>query len=111
MKLWAAKFTARHPNLVAVELSNFKCGHDATIYSTLEEIVECPGTPFFAFRDVDENRPAGAIRLRVETIDYSLRRWQEHIARKRRASERVSRVLTRYERRLRAGWAASGRSA
>jgi predicted nucleotide-binding protein (sugar kinase/HSP70/actin superfamily) len=28
-KLWAAKFIARHPNLVALELSSFKCGHDA----------------------------------------------------------------------------------
>src|SRR5579872_5229329 len=28
-KVWAAKFTARHPNLVALELSSFKCGHDA----------------------------------------------------------------------------------
>lgn len=29
MKIWAAKFTARHPNLIGVELSNFRCGHDA----------------------------------------------------------------------------------
>ena len=28
-KVWAAKFTARHPNLVALEMSSFKCGHDA----------------------------------------------------------------------------------
>src|SRR5262249_19981258 len=33
LKVWAAKFTARHPNLVALELSSFKCGHDAPIYS------------------------------------------------------------------------------
>jgi len=31
LKIWAAKFTARHPNLIAVELSNFKCGHDAPV--------------------------------------------------------------------------------
>ena len=43
LKVWAAKFAARHPNLVAVELSNFKCGHDAPIYSTIEEIVETLG--------------------------------------------------------------------
>jgi predicted nucleotide-binding protein (sugar kinase/HSP70/actin superfamily) len=48
-KLWAAKFTARHPNLIAVELSNFKCGHDAPIYSTIERIIETSGTPYFAF--------------------------------------------------------------
>jgi predicted nucleotide-binding protein (sugar kinase/HSP70/actin superfamily) len=33
LKIWAAKFTARHPNLVAVEISSFKCGHDAPIYT------------------------------------------------------------------------------
>ena len=32
-KVWAAKYTARHPNLVALELSSFKCGHDAPIYT------------------------------------------------------------------------------
>ncbi|MGD0832250.1 MAG: BadF/BadG/BcrA/BcrD ATPase family protein [Terracidiphilus sp.] len=76
-KLWAAKFTARHPNLVAVEFSNFKCGHDAPIYSAVEQIVERSGTPFFSFRDMDENCPTHSIRLRVETIDYFLRRYQE----------------------------------
>jgi predicted nucleotide-binding protein (sugar kinase/HSP70/actin superfamily) len=35
-KVWAAKFTARHPNLVALELSSFKCGHDAPIYTAIE---------------------------------------------------------------------------
>jgi activator of 2-hydroxyglutaryl-CoA dehydratase/predicted nucleotide-binding protein (sugar kinase/HSP70/actin superfamily) len=77
-KLWAAKFTARHPNLVAVEFSSFKCGHDAPIYSAIEQIIECSGTPFFSFKDMDENRPANSIRLRVETIDYFLNRYQEN---------------------------------
>jgi len=77
-KLWAAKFTARHPNLVAVEFSSFKCGHDAPIYSAIEQIVERSGTPFFSFKDMDENCPAHSIRLRVETIDYFLNRYQEN---------------------------------
>jgi predicted nucleotide-binding protein (sugar kinase/HSP70/actin superfamily) len=76
-KLWAAKFTARHPNLVAIEFSSFKCGHDAPIYSAIEQIIECSGTPFFSFQDMDENCPAHSIRLRVETIDYFLKRYQE----------------------------------
>jgi predicted nucleotide-binding protein (sugar kinase/HSP70/actin superfamily) len=101
-KLWAAKFAARHPNLVAVELSNFKCGHDATIYATIEEIIETSGTPYFGFKDLDENRPAGAIKLRLETLDYSLRRLRERLVEQRRASDRIARVLARYERRLRA---------
>ncbi len=80
IKIWAAKFTARHPNLIAVELSNFKCGHDAPIYSTIERIVESSGTPYFAFKDIDENRPSGAIKLRVETIDYFLRQYRRELA-------------------------------
>jgi activator of 2-hydroxyglutaryl-CoA dehydratase/predicted nucleotide-binding protein (sugar kinase/HSP70/actin superfamily) len=76
-KLWAAKFTARHPNLVAVEFSSFKCGHDAPIYHAIEQIIERSGTPFFSFKDMDENCPANSIRLRVETINYFLNRYQE----------------------------------
>ncbi len=78
-KLWAAKFTARHPNLIAVELSNFKCGHDAPIYATIEKIIETSGTPYFAFKDIDENRPTGSIKLRVETIDYFLKLYRKKL--------------------------------
>jgi predicted CoA-substrate-specific enzyme activase len=76
MKLWSAKFVARHPNLVAVEMSSFKCGHDAPTYNVIEEIIETSGTPYFSFKDIDENKPAGSINLRIETIDYFLKRYQ-----------------------------------
>jgi predicted nucleotide-binding protein (sugar kinase/HSP70/actin superfamily) len=76
-KLWAAKFVARHPNLVALEFSSFKCGHDAPIYTVIEQIMQCSGTPYFGFKDMDENRPANTIKLRVETMDYFLRRYRE----------------------------------
>ncbi|MCG5540460.1 MULTISPECIES: BadF/BadG/BcrA/BcrD ATPase family protein [unclassified Halorhodospira] len=85
-KLWAAKFIARHPNLVAVELSNFKCGHDAPIYSVIEAIIEQSGTPYFCFKDLDENRPGGSIQIRTETIDYFLRRYQAELPAKRSAA-------------------------
>ncbi len=62
-KVWAAKYVARHPNLVALELSNFKCGHDAPIYSVVEEIIECSGTPYFCFKDLDENDPPDRSRF------------------------------------------------
>lgn len=78
-KLWAAKFTARHPNLIAVELSNFKCGHDAPIYATIEKIIETSGTPYFAFKDIDENKPSGSIKLRIETIDYFLKLYHREL--------------------------------
>ena len=76
-KVWAAKFVARHPNLVALELSSFKCGHDAPIYTVIEQIIQRSGTPYFAFKDIDENRPAGSIKIRVETIHYFLTRYRE----------------------------------
>jgi predicted CoA-substrate-specific enzyme activase len=76
-KLWAAKFVARHPNLISVELSNFKCGHDAFLSQTLELIAERSGKPHFSFRDLDENCPLASIRIRVETIDYFLRQYRK----------------------------------
>ncbi len=78
-KVWAAKYAARHPNLVALELSSFKCGQDAPICSVVEEIVERSGTPYFCCKDIDENKPTGSIRLRVETIAYCLRRHRENL--------------------------------
>lgn len=78
-KVWAAKFVARHPNLIGVELSNFRCGHDAPAYKLIQRILESAGRPYFGFKDLDENKPAGSIRLRVETIDYYLRRHRERL--------------------------------
>jgi predicted CoA-substrate-specific enzyme activase len=100
-KVWAAKFTARHPNLVALELSSFKCGHDAPIYTTIESIIERSGTPYFSFKDVDENKPTGSIRIRVETIHYFLKRYAEHMNRPAGGNEEIERQVAEYERRLR----------
>lgn len=75
-KIWAAKFVARHPNLIAVELSNFKCGHDAFFSRIIEQIIEVSGKPHFSFRDLDENRPLASIRMRVETMHYFLTHYQ-----------------------------------
>jgi predicted CoA-substrate-specific enzyme activase len=95
-KVWAAKFVARHPNLVAIELSNFKCGHDAPVYSVIEEIVENSGTPYFSFKDIDENKPTGSIKLRVETIHYFLQRYHEEFVRQNRAKHRVEDRMKAY---------------
>jgi predicted nucleotide-binding protein (sugar kinase/HSP70/actin superfamily) len=100
-KVWAAKFTARHPNLVALEISSFKCGHDAPIYGVVEGIIEQSGTPYFCFKDLDENKPSGSIRIRVETIDYFLRRYREEVIRKRKAAEDIEAQLAALEAQLR----------
>jgi len=101
-KVWAAKFTARHPNLVALEVSSFKCGHDAPIYGVIEGIIEESGTPYFSFKDLDENKPSGSIRIRVETIDYFLRRYREDIIRKRKIEGEIEARLAEYARELEA---------
>jgi predicted CoA-substrate-specific enzyme activase len=86
-KLWAAKVVARHPNLVGLDVSSFRCGHDAPIHATVEAILETAGTPYFTFHDIDENRPTGAIRLRVETIDYFLREVECRLGRRQPSTE------------------------
>src|SRR4030081_3554754 len=100
-KVWAAKFTARHPNLVALEMSSFKCGHDAPIYGVIEGIIEESGTPYFCFKDLDENKPSGSIRIRVETIDYFLRRYREDIVKRRNTERDIEAQLAVFERSLR----------
>ena len=72
-KVWGTKFAARHKHLVALELSSFKCGHDAPPYAVIERILSSSKTPFFTFRDLDENDPGGAIKIRLETIHYFLK--------------------------------------
>jgi predicted CoA-substrate-specific enzyme activase len=100
-KIWAAKYTARHPNLVALELSSFKCGHDAPIYTVVEEVVQNSGTPYFCFKDIDENKPAGSIKIRVETIGYFLKRYREDMIRNRDKVKTLEERLAEYERMLR----------
>jgi predicted CoA-substrate-specific enzyme activase len=100
-KVWAAKYVARHPNLVALELSSFKCGHDAPIYTVVEEIVEHSGTPYFCFKDIDENKPTGSIRIRTETIGYFLKRYREDMVANKKKQTDIDARLREYEQRLR----------
>jgi hypothetical protein len=89
---------------VALELSSFKCGHDAPIYTTIESIIERSGTPYFSFKDIDENKPTGSIKIRVETIHYFLKRYAERMNEPARNPERdaeIERQIAEYERKLR----------
>ena len=100
-KVWAAKYTARHPNLVALELSSFKCGHDAPIYTTIEEIVENSGTPYFCFKDIDENKPTGSIKIRIETIAYFLERYRQKMVAEKHKRAEIEFKLLELEAKLR----------
>jgi predicted nucleotide-binding protein (sugar kinase/HSP70/actin superfamily) len=77
---------------VAVELNSFRCGHDAAIFAVIEGIVEASGTPFFAFRDLDENKPSGSIKIRLETIHHFLTRHRETIRAEAELTQQLDRA-------------------
>ncbi len=79
MKVWAAKFAARHPNVVLLDLSSFKCGHDAPTYGIIDRIVERSAVPYSALHDLDANKPGGSIKIRVKTYAHSLKLHQERL--------------------------------
>jgi activator of 2-hydroxyglutaryl-CoA dehydratase/predicted nucleotide-binding protein (sugar kinase/HSP70/actin superfamily) len=79
-KVWAAKFAARHPNVVVLDLSSFKCGHDAPTYGLIDSIINSSGTPASALHDIDANKPGGSIRIRVKTYAHTLKRFEEELA-------------------------------
>jgi predicted nucleotide-binding protein (sugar kinase/HSP70/actin superfamily) len=62
----------------------------------IEGIIEESGTPYFSFKDLDENKPSGSIRIRVETIDYFLRRYREDIVKRRKIEADIEAKLTEY---------------
>jgi len=79
-KVWAAKFAARHPHVAVLDLSSFKCGHDAPTYGLIDSIISAAGTPYSALHDVDANKPGGSIQIRVKTYAHSLSLHEERLA-------------------------------
>ncbi|MGA2567338.1 MAG: BadF/BadG/BcrA/BcrD ATPase family protein [Pseudolabrys sp.] len=79
-KVWAAKFAARHPNVAVVDISSFKCGLDAPIYHLITNIINASATPYCALHDLDANKPAGSLKIRIDTFAYTLRRYQRALA-------------------------------
>jgi activator of 2-hydroxyglutaryl-CoA dehydratase/predicted nucleotide-binding protein (sugar kinase/HSP70/actin superfamily) len=78
-KVWAAKFAARHPNVAVLDLSSFKCGHDAPTYGLIDSIISTAGTPYSALHDIDANKPSGSIKIRVKTYAHSLSLHEERL--------------------------------
>ncbi|MGL1903379.1 MAG: acyl-CoA dehydratase activase-related protein [Fibrobacterales bacterium] len=71
-KVWGAKFAARHPNIAILDLSNFKCGHDAPTYGIIDGIINTSQVPFSALHDLDQTKPAGSMKIRIKTYAYNL---------------------------------------
>jgi activator of 2-hydroxyglutaryl-CoA dehydratase/predicted nucleotide-binding protein (sugar kinase/HSP70/actin superfamily) len=102
MKVWAAKFAARHPNIAILDLSSFKCGHDAPTYGIIDRIVEAAGVPYAALHDLDANKPGGSIKIRVRTYAYTLERRAEEIADTARKKLELDRRLVEKRREIEA---------
>jgi predicted nucleotide-binding protein (sugar kinase/HSP70/actin superfamily) len=83
-KVWAAKFAARHPNLAVLDLSSFKCGHDAPTYSIIDKILGASRTPHLTLHDIDANKPGGSIKIRVKTFAYTLEQYKQTLSKSRR---------------------------
>ena len=79
MKVWATKFAARHPNVALLDLSSFKCGHDAPTYGIIDGIVQRSGVPHAGLHDIDANKPGGSIKIRVKTYGHSLKLREERL--------------------------------
>jgi predicted nucleotide-binding protein (sugar kinase/HSP70/actin superfamily) len=85
--LWAAKFAARMPWIACVvRLSSYECGMDQPTYSPVQQIVEQSGTLFFSFQDLDSTKPAGSVKIRIETIAYYLEKHAAGIIAAKRAA-------------------------
>jgi predicted nucleotide-binding protein (sugar kinase/HSP70/actin superfamily) len=78
-KVWAAKFASRHPNVAVLDLSSFKCGHDAPTYGLIDSMIASAGTPYSALHDIDANKPGGSIKIRVKTYGHSLELHKERL--------------------------------
>src|SRR3569623_295479 len=78
-KVWAAKFAARHPNVAVLDLSSFKCGHDAPTYGLIDSVFASAGKAYSALHDIDANKPSGSIKIRVKTYAHTLMLLKEKL--------------------------------
>ncbi len=82
--IWGAKFSARLPWITGViRLSSYECGMDQPTFTPVQKIVESSGTLFFKFGELDETKPAGSVKIRVETIVYYLEKYSQDIIKKK----------------------------
>jgi len=85
--LWGAKIAARCPWITCViRLSSYECGMDQPTYTPAQKIVEATGSLFFKFGDLDATKPAGSVRIRVETIVHYAGKYSEQIIQRKLAA-------------------------
>jgi hypothetical protein len=62
-----------------LDLSSFKCGHDAPTYGLIDDIITKSGAPYSALHDIDANKPGGSIKIRIKTYNHTLTLYQERL--------------------------------
>ncbi len=75
-KVWAARLVAADPHLVAVDLSSFRCGQDASVMGLLGDVLDAADKPVLRLHDLDEDRPSASFTLRVRTFVETVRRYE-----------------------------------
>src|SRR5260370_41967951 len=58
---------------------------DQPTYTPTQKIVEATGALFFKFGDLDSTKPAGGIKIRIETIVHYLAKYSDKIIQKKLA--------------------------
>ncbi len=93
-KVWAAKYAARHPHLACLDLSSFKCGHDAPTYGLIDSVIASAGKAYSALHDIDANKPSGSIKIRVKTYAHTLMLLREKLEDQAIKREELDRTVT-----------------
>ncbi len=109
-KVWAARFAARHPNIALLDLSSFKCGHDAPTYGLVDSIVKTAKRPYSALHDIDANKPGGSIAIRVKTYSHKLKLVEEALKDQAQARVELARRLADKRRELEEKYASQSQS-
>jgi predicted nucleotide-binding protein (sugar kinase/HSP70/actin superfamily) len=69
-----------------IRLSSYECGMDQPTYTPVQQIIERSGTLFFSFQELDSTKPAGSLKIRVETIGYYMERYASAIIERKKAT-------------------------
>jgi predicted nucleotide-binding protein (sugar kinase/HSP70/actin superfamily) len=73
--------------MAVLDLSSFKCGHDAPTYSIIDRILGASRTPHLTLHDIDANKPGGSIKIRVKTFAYTLDQYKRQLAKQFKQEE------------------------
>jgi predicted nucleotide-binding protein (sugar kinase/HSP70/actin superfamily) len=84
--LWGAKVAARVPWITcAIRLTSYECGMDQPTFTPVQQIIERSRTLFFSFQELDSTKPAGSVKIRVETISFYLQQSSARIIEQKNA--------------------------